>query len=107
MPVGENGGNLSSGQKQAVTIPRLLLCRPKIIFLDEPSGAMDLASERQLIACLREAVPTGTTLVLSTHRYSMLELVDRLVVIDNGRVVADGPKDAVIGALQRKLEEGQ
>lgn len=105
MPVGENGGNLSSGQKQAVTIARLLLCRPKIIFLDEPSGAMDLASERQLIGSLREAIPTGTTLVLSTHRYSMLDLVDRLIVVDNGRVIADGPKDTVIGALQRKLED--
>ncbi|SIQ82863.1 ATP-binding cassette, subfamily C, LapB [Rhizobium sp. RU33A] len=107
MPVGESGGNLSSGQKQAVTIARLLLCRPKIIFLDEPSGAMDLASERQLIGCLRDAVPLGTTLVISTHRYSMLELVDRLIVIDHGKVVADGPKETVIAALQRKLEDAQ
>tara|TARA_R110002020_G_scaffold203246_3_gene406740 strand:- start:7623 stop:9743 length:2121 start_codon:yes stop_codon:yes gene_type:complete len=102
MPVGENGGNLSAGQKQSVAIARLLLANPKIIFLDEPSGAMDLASERHLIGCLRQAVAPEVTLVLSTHRYSMLDLIDRLIVIENGKLIADGPKDRVIEALQRK-----
>jgi ATP-binding cassette subfamily C protein LapB len=103
MPVGERGSNLSGGQRQAMAIARLLLARPKIIFLDEPSGAMDLASERRLIAQLATAVGPGTTLVISTHRYSMLELVDRLVVLENGRVVADGPKKAVIEQLQKNV----
>lgn len=102
MPVGEAGKFLSAGQKQAVAIARLLLARPKIIFLDEPSGAMDLASERTLIACLKAAFTGNETIIISTHRHSMLELVDRLIVLDNGKVVADGPKDAVIKALQRQ-----
>lgn len=101
MPVGERGNNLSGGQRQALTIARLLLMRPKIVYLDEPSGAMDLATERQLIAKLRHAFTAQTTVIISTHRYSMLDLVDRLIVLDQGRVVADGPKASVIEALQR------
>jgi len=102
MPVGERGSNLSGGQRQAVAIARLLLARPKIIFLDEPSGAMDLASERRLITNLATAFGPETTIIISTHRYSMLELVDRLIVLDAGRVIADGPKGAVIEELQKK-----
>ncbi|QRM57312.1 type I secretion system permease/ATPase [Sinorhizobium sp. BG8] len=101
MPVGERGTNLSSGQKQALTIARLLLAKPKIVFLDEPSGAMDLASERHLIARLNGAFEKDTTLVIATHRFSMLDLVDRLIVVDKGRIVADGPKRSVIEAMQR------
>lgn len=101
MPVGERGSNLSGGQRQAVAIARLLLAKPKIIFLDEPSGAMDLASERRLINNLSTAFGPETTIVISTHRYSMLELVDRLIVLENGRAIADGPKKAVIEQLQK------
>lgn len=102
MAVGERGANLSSGQKQALTIARLLLTKPKIVFLDEPSGAMDLASERHLISKLSGAFGADTTLLIATHRHSMLELVDRLIVIDKGRIVADGPKRTVIEAMQRR-----
>lgn len=107
MSVGERGSNLSTGQKQSLTIARLLLSKPKIVFLDEPSGAMDLASERHLIARLRTAFSDGTTLVIATHRHSMLDLVDRLVVIDKGRIVADGPKATVIEAMQRSGKGAQ
>ena len=99
MSVGERGSNLSGGQKQAVAVARILLSKPKLIFLDEPSGSMDLASERLLIRNLSEAIDRDVTLVISTHRFSMLELVDRLIVIDQGRVVADGPKAQVLAAL--------
>jgi len=101
MNVGERGTNLSGGQRQAVAIARLLLTKPKIVFLDEPSGSMDLASERQLIKQLKVAFDDKTTLIISTHRYSMLEIVDRLIVVEQGRVVADGPKEKVIQALQK------
>ena len=101
MPVGERGSGLSGGQRQALAIARLLLSRPRIVFLDEPSGAMDLASERALIDNLRNAFDSSITVIIATHRHSMLELVDRLIVIDKGQVVADGPKQRVIEALQR------
>ena len=101
MNVGERGTNLSGGQRQAVAIARLLLTKPKIVFLDEPSGSMDLASERQLIKQLKVAFDRNTTLIVSTHRFSMLELADRLIVVDQGKIVADGPKDQVIQALQK------
>jgi ATP-binding cassette, subfamily C, bacterial LapB len=102
MPVGERGSNLSGGQRQLVAIARLLMARPKIVFLDEPSGAMDMASEKLLIAKLKQVLTPQMTVVISTHRHSMLELVDRLIVVDQGRVVADGPKEAVIAELQKK-----
>ena len=101
MNVGERGTNLSGGQRQTMAIARLLLTKPKIVFLDEPSGSMDLASERQLIKQLKVAFDRNTTLIVSTHRFSMLELADRLIVIEQGRIVADGPKDQVIQALQK------
>ena len=101
MNVGERGTNLSGGQRQAVAIARLLLTKPKIVFMDEPSGSMDLASERLLIKQLKQAFDENTTLVISTHRYSMLEIVDRLIVVEQGRIVADGPKEQVIRALQK------
>ncbi len=104
MPIGERGENLSGGQRQSVAIARLLLMKPKIVFLDEPSGSMDLASERQLIKNLRNAFKNDVTLVISTHRYSLLEIVDRLVVLERGMVVADGPKDQVLSALAARAK---
>jgi ATP-binding cassette subfamily C protein LapB len=101
MNVGERGTNLSGGQRQTMAIARLLLTKPKIVFLDEPSGSMDLASERQLIKQLKVAFDRDTTLIVSTHRFSMLELADRLIVIEQGKIVADGPRDQVIQALQK------
>lgn len=105
MNVGERGNNLSGGQKQAVAIARLLIAKPRIVFLDEPSGSMDLASEKLLIRQLSTAFDRHTTIIISTHRFSMLELVDRLIVIDQGRVVTDGPKARVLQALQNTASE--
>ena len=102
LPVGERGNNLSGGQRQAVAIARLLLNKPKIVFLDEPTGSMDQASERQLIKTLSSAFGPDVTLVVATHRFSLLDIVDRLVVLDRGTVVADGPKDKVLSALSAR-----
>ena len=104
MPVGERGQALSGGQKQSVALARTLIGKPKAIFLDEPSSAMDLASERQLIEHLRSILRQGQTVIVSTHRYSMLDLVDRLIVLANGKVAADGPKEQVLEALKQQTQ---
>ncbi len=98
LPVGERGEGLSGGQRQAIALARALLPEPAVLLLDEPTNAMDNASELALRRNL-EASLAGRTLLLVTHRTSMLALVDRLIVLDKGRVVADGPKQAVLDAL--------
>lgn len=105
--VGERGSALSGGQRQAVALARVLIGDPQVIYLDEPSSAMDLASERQLIDQLRKALRPDQTVIVSTHRYSMLELIDRLVVIANGKVAADGPKEDVLEALRQQSAQGR
>jgi ATP-binding cassette subfamily C protein LapB len=97
--VGERGDRLSGGQRQQVAIARALLPQPPLLLLDEPSSMMDPATEQRLIARLREL--KDTTVLLVTHRMAMLPLVDRLVVFDRGRVVADGPRDDVLKALSQ------
>jgi len=95
--VGERGDRLSGGQRQAVAIARALVNKPPVLLLDEPSSMMDPGTEQRLIHNLRGL--KDTTILLVTHRMAMLPLVDRLVVMDKGRVVADGPRDAVLKAL--------
>jgi ATP-binding cassette subfamily C protein LapB len=99
MPIGERGESLSGGQRQAVGIARAILNDSPILLLDEPSSAMDHQSEDILKSRLRRFA-AGKTVILVTHRTSLLDLVDRLIVIDNGQIVADGPKAHVIEALQ-------
>ncbi len=101
MPVGERGMNLSGGQRQSVAIARALLHDPDILIMDEPSSNMDNGSENMFKQRLATIVGNKTLLII-THRLSMLDLVDRLVVIDNGQVLADGPKDAVLNALRNE-----
>ncbi len=98
MPVGERGSCLSGGQRQAIAIARAELLAPPILLLDEPSSAMDARSE-QLFKERLAAQLEGRTLVLVSHRGSLLSLVDRVLVMDQGRLVADGPRDAVLAAL--------
>lgn len=98
--VGERGLELSGGQRQSVAISRALLLDPKIIILDEPTSAMDDSSERLFKMNFKKYLTDEHTLILVTHKSSMLELVDRIIVLDEGRVVADGPKEAVLSALK-------
>lgn len=103
LPVGERGEALSGGQRQAIAIARAELLCPPVLVLDEPSSAMDNRSEELFKARLAVELE-GRTLVLITHRASLLTLVNRLIVMDQGRVIADGPKDQVLAALAgRKL----
>ncbi|MBX9847888.1 MAG: ATP-binding cassette domain-containing protein, partial [Rhodocyclaceae bacterium] len=99
MMIGERGESVSGGQRQAIAIARALLLDPPILLLDEPTSAMDFTSEAQFRARLKQFA-SNKTMVIVTHRLSLLDLADRLIVIDEGKVVADGPKDKVVEALQ-------
>jgi ATP-binding cassette subfamily C protein LapB len=98
MPVGERGEAVSGGQRQAIAIARAYLLQPPILLLDEPSNAMDNRTEELFKARLAEQLD-GRTLMLITHRASLLSLVSRIIVIEAGRVAADGPRDQVLAAL--------
>lgn len=99
MMIGERGDSISGGQRQAIAIARGLINDPPIVLLDEPSSNMDHQSEASLKTRLKKACD-GKTVLLVTHRTALLALVDRLIVMDRGRIVADGPKDQVIEALR-------
>ncbi|MFP5432828.1 MAG: ATP-binding cassette domain-containing protein, partial [Alphaproteobacteria bacterium] len=96
----DRGDGLSGGQRQSIAIARALAGRPQILIFDEPSSSMDAQTEAELITRLHPEVQ-GRTLMLITHRTSLLALVDRIVVLDKGRIVADGPRDAVLQKLTR------
>ena len=98
LPVGQSGCLLSGGQRQLVALARCLVTRPRILLMDEPTSSMDAQSEAQFLKQLAGA--TGDcTLVMVTHRPAVLELVHRVIVVDAGRVVMDGPKAQVLAAL--------
>ena len=99
MPVGERGELLSGGQRQSVGLARAVLHNAPLLLLDEPTSAMDFSTEAQVTKRVTE-FSQGRTVVLVTHRTSMLALVDRVVVVDQGRIVADGPRDRILEALQ-------
>jgi ATP-binding cassette subfamily C protein LapB len=98
LPVGESGGLLSGGQRQLVALTRCLVTRPRILLMDEPTSSMDAQSEAAFLRQLQGAIGE-CTLVMVTHRPAVLELVQRVLVVDGGRIVMDGPRDAVLAAL--------
>jgi ATP-binding cassette subfamily C protein LapB len=98
LSVGEMGGLLSGGQRQLVALARCLITKPQILLMDEPTSSMDAQSEVMFLRQLKEAAGTRT-LIMVTHRPAVLELVDRVMVVDGGKVVLDGPKAAVLAAL--------
>ena len=100
MKVGERGEGLSGGQRQSIAIARALVMSPPILLMDEPSNAMDNATEAELLAKLKTEI-SDRTFILVTHRASLLKLVDRIIVIEQGSVVADGPKEEVLEALKQ------
>lgn len=97
--VGEGGALLSGGQRQAVTIARALLGRPPVLLMDEPTSAMDNRSEMQIKHQLSQ-LKSHETLILITHKMSMLDIVDRVIVMEKGLVIADGPKSQVLNDLK-------
>lgn len=98
--VGERGSSLSGGQRQSIALARAVLNNPSIYILDEPSTAMDNSTEERLKRHLATECE-GKTLIVVTHKTSLLTLVDRIIVLDQGRLIADGPKASVLEALKK------
>ena len=92
--VGERGDGLSGGERQSVTLARALISDPNIIILDEPTNSMDRQTEKSFINKLQNIVQEKT-LVVVTHKTSLLQLVDRVIIIEDGKVIVDGPKEEV------------
>lgn len=98
LQVGERGDGLSGGERQSVTLARALVSNPNILILDEPTNSMDDLSEEAFKSKLAHIVEDKTVIVI-THRPSILSIVDRLIVIDDGKVIADGPKAKIISSF--------
>jgi len=100
MPIAEGGRSLSGGQKQAIGLARALIRQPKVLFLDEPTAHFDVRSEADFLERLKEIAAGSMTIMISTHRLSLLSFVDRILLFDRGKLVADGPRDKVIAMLR-------
>ncbi|TCB38253.1 type I secretion system permease/ATPase [Acinetobacter sp. ANC 4910] len=98
MPLGEDGLGLSGGQKQIIALARLTLRSPRVVLLDEPTNGLDQLTERQTLTALHQWCKDKTLLVV-THRTQVLSIVSRVIVIDQGQVVMDGPRDEVLKKL--------
>jgi ATP-binding cassette subfamily C protein LapB len=98
LKLADRGDSLSGGQRQSIALARALAGQPPMLIFDEPTSAMDVGSEGALIARLERELK-GKTLMLITHRPSLLRLVDRIILLEGGRVVADGPRDAVLAQI--------
>lgn len=101
LQVGERGSNLSVGQRHLVALARALINNPPILILDEPTTGLDVGLEKTLISHMKQVLENKTLIVI-THRFAALDLVDRIIVLNQGKVVADGPKNLVLASLQEK-----
>ncbi|MGP5436483.1 type I secretion system permease/ATPase [Psychrobacter alimentarius] len=101
LPISEGGKGLSGGQKQLVAFTRLLLTKPDVFLLDEPTASMDNRQEQRCLQVLRQELTNGQTFIVSTHKTALLDLVDRLIIMDNQRIIIDGPKQAVLDELRK------
>ena len=97
--VGESGSSLSRGQRQSIVLARAILNSPQILLLDEPTASLDARAEKQFIQSIN-ATAQNRTMLLITHKMDLLKLVDRILVLDKGKLIIDGPKDAVLTQLK-------
>lgn len=108
LPISEGGKGLSGGQKQLVAFTRLVLTNPSIWLLDEPTASMDNVQEQQCLHVIaQELQKGGKTLIVSTHKMALLNLVDRIIIMADNQIVMDGPKQAVLAQLQKNEEENR
>ena len=106
--INEGGAGLSGGQRQALLLTRALLTLPNILLLDEPTAWLDEISEKQFINNIKSWLGKSRTLVVATHRLPILDLVDRIIVLENGRIVMDGPRDTILrehGVVPQKTSQ--
>lgn len=101
MPIAEGGSGLSGGQRQLVGLTRMLLAKPALWLLDEPTAALDQESEKRVLDALDRCAGAHSTVILVTHKMSLLKLVRRVIVVANGKIVMDGPATQVIEQLRR------
>jgi ATP-binding cassette subfamily C protein LapB len=99
---GERGRKLSGGQRGFLVLARALASPSKLLFLDEPTGAMDMRTERAFIQQLDKARFENQTLIVSTHRHAVISICDRLIIMDQGRIIADGPRDEIMASAAQK-----
>lgn len=102
LEITEGGRGVSGGQKQLIALTRMLLARPGVWLLDEPTGSMDADSEAKVVALLKSVLGSGESAVIATHKTALLPLLTRLLVVQNGRIVMDGPRDAILAKLSGK-----
>ena len=102
LDITEGGRGVSGGQKQLIALTRLLLAKPKAWLLDEPTGSMDADSEARIVALLQSVLGPHETALVATHKTALLPMLTRLLVLRNGRIVMDGPRDEVMAKLAGK-----
>jgi ATP-binding cassette subfamily C protein LapB len=102
LPITEGGQGVSGGQRQLIGLTRLILARPQVWLLDEPTASMDDATEIRTVQILSQIIQPDQTLILVTHKPAMLALVGRVIVMGSDGIVLDGLRDAVLTALQEK-----
>ncbi|ENB8007062.1 ATP-binding cassette domain-containing protein, partial [Escherichia coli] len=106
MQTGEGGQGLSGGQRQMVALTRMVLGSPRVVLLDEPTTGLDLQTESVVLKGLSHW-SRGRTMVVVTHRLQVLNIVDRIVVMNEGRVMMDGPRDEILKKLSGKQQSGE
>jgi ATP-binding cassette subfamily C protein LapB len=96
----EGGRGVSGGQKQMIALTRLALINPRLWLLDEPTASMDSDTEMRVVNLIKERLGATDTLIIATHKTSLLPVLTRLIVVRDGRIAMDGPRDVVLAALQ-------